>query len=166
MLWRPNGRGLHSAPFMWSNDQLEYHGFSFLWLSPICKESPQLGASRPYNDDHKRSTKVREGSSTRTRLKSQHNHAHKSQLKLKTQPTEFTTQMELKSLYQRIKCAKLESWRLRMFLECLGWLLHAPRDPFYSPKVDRSRWRPTRKAKVAFCRVAHCTVRCATGQSL
>jgi hypothetical protein len=28
--------------------------------------------------------------------------------------------MELKSLSQRIKCAKLESWRLRMFLECLG----------------------------------------------
>jgi hypothetical protein len=32
---------------------------------------------------------------------------------------EFTTRMELKSLSQRIKCAKLESWRLRMFLECL-----------------------------------------------
>jgi hypothetical protein len=27
--------------------------------------------------------------------------------------------MELKSLSQRIKCAKLESWRLRMFLQCL-----------------------------------------------
>jgi hypothetical protein len=43
-----------------------------------------------------------------------------SQLELKTQPMEFTTQMELKSLSQRIKCVKLESWRLRMFLECLG----------------------------------------------
>jgi hypothetical protein len=59
-------------------------------------------------------------SNTHTRLKSQHNHAHKSQLELKTQPTKFTTQMELKSLSQRIKYAKLESWRLRMFLECLG----------------------------------------------
>jgi hypothetical protein len=28
--------------------------------------------------------------------------------------------MELKSLSKRIKCAKLKSWRLRMFLECLG----------------------------------------------
>jgi hypothetical protein len=63
---------------------------------------------------------VREGRATHTRLKSQHNHAHTSQLELKTQPTEFTTQMELKSLSQRIKCAKLESWRLRIFLECLG----------------------------------------------
>jgi hypothetical protein len=68
-----------------------------------------LFASRPYNDDHKRSTEVREGRATHTRLKSQQNHAHKSQLELKTQPTEFTTQMELKSLSQKIKCAKLES---------------------------------------------------------
>jgi hypothetical protein len=40
----------------------------------------------------------------------------------------------------------------------LGWLLHAPRGPFYSPKAARSRWRPTRKAILAFCRVAHRTV--------
>jgi hypothetical protein len=44
--------------------------FSFLSLSPVCEESPQLGASRPYNDDHKRSTEVREGRATHTRLKS------------------------------------------------------------------------------------------------
>jgi hypothetical protein len=37
----------------------------------------------------------------------------------------------------------------------LGCLLHAPRGPFYSPKAARSRWRPTRKAKVAFYRVVH-----------
>jgi hypothetical protein len=48
----------------------------------------------------------------------------------------------------------------------LGFLLHAPRGPFYSPKAARSRWRPTRKAKVAFCRVAHQTVRCTTGKPL
>jgi hypothetical protein len=48
----------------------------------------------------------------------------------------------------------------------LEWLLHAPRGPFYSPKVARSRWRPTGKAKVAFCRVVHRTVRCTTGQPL
>jgi hypothetical protein len=39
----------------------------------------------------------------------QHNHAHKSRLELVTQHTEFTTQMELKSLTQRIECVKLES---------------------------------------------------------
>jgi hypothetical protein len=97
-------------------------------------ESPQLGASRPYNDDHNRCTKVREGRATHTRLKSQHTHAHKSQLELKTQPTEFTTQMELKSLSQRIKCAKLESWRLRMFLECLGVSSMRLGVPFVAPR--------------------------------
>jgi hypothetical protein len=33
---------------------------------------------------------------------------------------ELTTQMELKSLTQRIECVKLESWSLRMVSECLG----------------------------------------------
>jgi hypothetical protein len=45
-------------------------------------------------------------------------------------------------------------------------LLHAPRGPFYCPKAARSRWRPTRKAILAFCWVAHRTIRCTTGQPL
>jgi hypothetical protein len=48
----------------------------------------------------------------------------------------------------------------------LELLLHAPRDLFYSPKAARSRWRPTRKVILAFCRVAHRIVRCTTGQPL
>jgi hypothetical protein len=44
----------------------------------------------------------------------------------------------------------------------LGVLLHAPRDPFYSPKATRSRWRSNRKAILAFCRVVH-RIRCTTG---
>jgi hypothetical protein len=40
----------------------------------------------------------------------------------------------------------------------LVYILHAPRGPFYSPKAARSRWRPTWKAKLAFCRVVHRTV--------
>jgi hypothetical protein len=45
----------------------------------------------------------------------------------------------------------------------LGVLLHAPRGPFYSPKAARSRWEHSRKAILAFCRLAHRTVRCTTG---
>jgi hypothetical protein len=44
----------------------------------------------------------------------------------------------------------------------LGVLLHAPRGPFYSPKAARSRWVHSRKAILAFCRLAHRTVRCTT----
>jgi hypothetical protein len=42
----------------------------------------------------------------------------------------------------------------------LGILLHAPRGPFYSPKAARSRCEQSGKAILAFCRVAHRTVRC------
>jgi hypothetical protein len=38
---------------------------------------------------------VREGRATHARLKTQHNHAHKSQLELKTQLSEFTTEREI-----------------------------------------------------------------------
>jgi hypothetical protein len=50
------------------------------------------------------------------------------------QRTEFTTQMELKSLSQRIKCAKLESRSLRMFLECLGDSSMCLGVPFIAPR--------------------------------
>jgi hypothetical protein len=29
-------------------DPLEYHGVLLAFLNPVCEESPQLGASRPY----------------------------------------------------------------------------------------------------------------------
>jgi hypothetical protein len=45
----------------------------------------------------------------------------------------------------------------------LGVLLHVPRGPFYSPKAARSHWEQSRKAILAFCRLAHRTVRCTTG---
>jgi hypothetical protein len=46
----------------------------------------------------------------------------------------------------------------------LGVLLHAPRGPFYSPKVARIRLSSIWKALVAFCHWAHWTVWCTTGQ--
>jgi hypothetical protein len=64
----------------------------------------------------------------------QHNHAHKSRLELETQHTEFTTQMELKSLTQRIECVKLESWSLMMLSECLGNSSMRLGVPFIAPR--------------------------------
>jgi hypothetical protein len=49
---------------------------------------------------------------------------------------------------------------LRNVVGMLGVILHAPRGPFYSPKAARSRWEQSRKADLAFCRLAHRTVRC------
>jgi hypothetical protein len=105
----------------------------------------------------KHRSKGGESNTHKTQNKSTITHT-KPQLELTTQLEEFSTQMGLKSLSQRIECARMESW-------CLG-MIQAPRGPFYSPKAARSRWRHSWKAKVAFCRVAHRTVRCTTGQLL
>jgi hypothetical protein len=119
MLWRPNGRGLHSTPFKWSNDPLEYHGLFFFEYSPVCEESPQVGASRPYNIDHKESTRVRLGEQHTQDSNTQHNHVHKWRLELKGQHREFTTRMKLKSLTRWIKSVGAESVCLSMLKECL-----------------------------------------------
>jgi hypothetical protein len=71
---------------------------------------------------------------------------------------EFTARTELKSLTRSIKCMETECGDLELLSDCLGFFLHAPRGSFYSPKAARSRWRPTRKAILAFCRVAHRTI--------
>jgi hypothetical protein len=64
----------------------------------------------------------------------QHNHAHKSQLELEAQHTEFATQMELKSLTQRIKCMESKSGSLRMFLVSLGSFSMHLGVPFIAPR--------------------------------
>jgi hypothetical protein len=89
--------------------------FSLLSILPVCKESPQVGASRPYNIDHKESTRVRMGEQHMQDPNPQRNHAHKPRLELETQHREFATQTELKSLTQSIKCVEAESG----VLECL-----------------------------------------------
>jgi hypothetical protein len=106
----------------------------FLSLSPVYEESPQLGASRPYNDDHKRSIEVRGGEQHTQDSNPQHNHAHKSQLELEVQHTEFATQMELKSLTQRIKCVRAESGCFRILRECLGDSSMRLGVPFIAPR--------------------------------
>jgi hypothetical protein len=140
--------------------------FSFLILSPICEESPQLGASRPYNWWSQRSIEVREGRATHTRLKTRaqsrtqiHNWAHN------------TTRGVLYSNGAQVTISKNQMREngvlvLRNDQGMLGCLLHAPRGLFYIPKVARSHWRQSGKAILAFCQVAHRTVRCTTGHAL
>jgi hypothetical protein len=66
--------------------------------------------------------------------KREHNHAHKSQLELKTQRKEFFTQKELKSLSKRIECVRMESWSLRIFLVSLGVSSMRLGVPFIAPR--------------------------------
>jgi hypothetical protein len=92
-LWRSNGRGLKSTPLKRSKDPLEYHSVLLCLLYPAGKESPQLGASHPYNLMFTKKHGSKEGMSNTHKIRAQH--AHKSQLELTTQPKEFSTQMEL-----------------------------------------------------------------------
>jgi hypothetical protein len=153
---------LSSDPMIYLNTTV----FFFLILFPVCEESPQLGASRPYNWWSQRSTEVRLGRATHTRLK--------AQAQSRTQATTWahnTTQGVLYSNGAQVTISKNRMREngvlmLRNDQGMLGCLLHAPRGPFYSPKAARSRWRQTGKAILAFCRVAHRTVWCTTGQAL
>jgi hypothetical protein len=78
---------------------------------------------------------------------------------------EFTTRTELKSLTQSIKCAETECGRLKMLSECLSVSSMRLGVPFIAPRQLGAVGGQSRKAILAFCRVAHRTttvhVRCA-----
>jgi hypothetical protein len=108
--------------------------FFFLWLYPVREESPQLGASRPYNWWSQRSTDVREGKATHTGLKAR---AQTRTLVITwalSSHTEFSTQEELKLLWQRIKCARMKSWCLEMIKQCLFLSSMHLGVPFIAPR--------------------------------
>jgi hypothetical protein len=108
--------------------------FSLLSILPVCEGSPQVGASRPYNIDHKESTRVRMGEQHTQDSNPQHTHAHNPRLELEIQHREFTTQTELKSLTQSIKCVETESGSLRMLRECLVLCSIRLWVPFIAPR--------------------------------
>jgi hypothetical protein len=74
-----------------------------------------------------------EGNTHKTQNNSTITHT-KPQLELTTQLEEFSTQMGLKSLSQRIECARMESWCLGMIKECLGVSSMRLGVPFIAPR--------------------------------
>jgi hypothetical protein len=81
----------------------------------------------------KHRSKGGESNTHKTQNKSTITHT-KPQLELTTQLEEFSTQMGLKSLSQRIKCARMESWCLGMIKECLGYSSMRLGVPFIAPR--------------------------------
>jgi hypothetical protein len=134
-LWRLNGRGLHSTPFKWSKDPLEYHsvflsftiprlrGISTTWsLSPLqMMITKKHGCKGGKSNTHKSQEAIAQ---TRTLVTTWALSSH----------TEFSTQEELKSLSQRIKCARMKSWCLEMIKECLLYSSMRLRVPFIAPR--------------------------------
>jgi hypothetical protein len=74
-----------------------------------------------------------ESNTHKTQSKSTITHT-KPQLELTTRLEEFSTQMGLKSLSQRIECARMESWCLGMIKECLGNSSMRLGVPFIAPR--------------------------------
>jgi hypothetical protein len=77
-LWRPNGRGLQSTPLKRSKDPLEYHSVLLCLLYPACEESPQLGASRPYNLMFTKKHGSKDGMSNAHKTRNQSTNTHTS----------------------------------------------------------------------------------------
>jgi Tfp pilus assembly protein PilV len=90
-LWHPNGWGLHSTPFKWSKDQLEYHDSLFISIISRCEESPQFGVSHALHTWSRMNTRVRGSRNTHKNL-SCSNNKHTSQEK-----STKTTQRSLSS---------------------------------------------------------------------
>jgi hypothetical protein len=78
MLWRPNGQGLQSTLLKRSKDPLEYHGVLLCLLYLACEESPQLGASRPYNLMFTKKHESKAGMSNAHKTQKQSTHTHTS----------------------------------------------------------------------------------------
>jgi hypothetical protein len=103
-------------------------------LFPVCEESPQVGASHPYNVDHNKKRKSKGGKEThararvaaiqRTQVKKR---AHKTaQQVYSSQSAQFSISM--------IQMLVAESRRLRMFNRCLVCCSMRLGVPFIAPR--------------------------------
>jgi hypothetical protein len=151
-LWRPNGRGLQSTPFKRSKDPLEYHGVLLsLYYVPFARNPHNLEGSRPYTLMFTKKHGVRKGWATHTR--------HKIRATTRTQVAtraHNTTRRVHNS--NRALIAITKNQMRGMLRECLVYSSMRLGGPFYSPKAARSRWEHSRKAILAFCRLAHRTL--------
>jgi hypothetical protein len=134
-LWRPNRRELHSTPLKWSNDQLEYHG---VFLSFTISRSRGISTTWSLSPLQLMITKKHGGkggkSNTHTRLKARAQTCTLVTTWALSSHTEFSTQEELKLLWQRIKCARMKSWCLEMIKECLCISSMRLAVPFIAPR--------------------------------
>jgi hypothetical protein len=135
MLWRPNGRGLQSTPLKRSKDPLEYHGVLLsLTISRSRGISTTWSLSPLHFDVHKEAQSKGGMSNTH---KTQ-NHSDNTHTSRNTTRRVHNSNRALDAITKK-QMRGIEVSVLRNALSILDVLLHAPRGPFYSPKVARSR---------------------------
>jgi hypothetical protein len=99
----------------------------------LCEESPQVRASHPYDIDHNKTARVREGIETHASARVAATHTTQEP-STQTQRSEFTIQQVLKSQTQRIECVLAESRHLRMFNGGLVYCSMRLGVPFIAPR--------------------------------
>jgi hypothetical protein len=77
-LWRPNGRGCTQPLSSGPKTHLNTTVFCFVSLYPACEESPQLGASRPYNLMFTKKHRSKDGMSNAHKTQNQSTNTHTS----------------------------------------------------------------------------------------
>jgi hypothetical protein len=118
MLWRPNEQGLHSTPFKWSKDQLQYRSFLYLNNIQLWGISTIWSLSRltqMISNEHK----SKGGIETHTRERGAAINAHRTRTSTQNSTTELQLKKVLESLSQWTKCVFVKSRRCRMFNGCL-----------------------------------------------
>jgi hypothetical protein len=138
-LWCPNGQGLHSAPFKWSKDQLEYHGPLYLNNIPLRGISTLWSLShltQKISNEHRSEveiathTRARVAAPTRTRQE----WAHESST------MEIQLKEVLESQSQWTGCMYAKSRCLRMFNGCLVLCSMLLGVPFIAPRQLGAIW--------------------------
>jgi hypothetical protein len=135
MLWLPMDEGctqpLSSDPMINLNTMVFFLSYTFSRLRGISTTWSLSPLQLMITKKHR--SKGGESNTNKTQSKSTITHT-KPQLELTTQLEEFSTQMGLKSLPQRIECARMESWCLGMIKECLGASSMRLGVPFIAPR--------------------------------
>jgi hypothetical protein len=135
MLWRPNGRGLQSTPLKRSKDPLEYHG---VLLSLTISRSRGISTTwslSPLHFDVHKEAQSKGGMSNTHKTQNHNDNTHTSR---NTTRRVHNSNRALDAITKK-QMRGIEVSVLRNALSILDVLLHAPRGPFYSPKVARSR---------------------------
>jgi hypothetical protein len=130
--------------------------FALLFLIPFARNLHNLELLALTLEVHKKARSKGGISNSHKTQRSQQIRTHKTQ----TWAQETSTLERSSNHWNVEQVCRNGVWVIKSAQRMLGVLLHAPRGPFYSPKAARSRWEQSGKAILAFCRLAHRTVRC------
>jgi hypothetical protein len=138
-LWRPNGRVLQSTPLKRSKDPLEYHGVLLAFSQSRLRGISTTWSLSPLHLKFSKKHGAKEGLATHSRQEI--TATPRTQVATRAHNTTQRVHYSTRALIAIAKNQRrgIAILVLRNVVGMLGYLLHAPRGPFYSPKAARSR---------------------------